>query len=94
MNIRTITTTLWNNDTTDHLAARDMMRNQVAKITTTAGHIMALEVEEDEDGAFITYSIYAPGDEEMTDGPITTDGFPITTEDDAATHLASILADY
>lgn len=99
MNIRDVTTAVWNNDTADHLMSRDMIRDDngalnLAKITTTTGHILIAGAEEDEDGAYVTYSIYTPGDEDMTDGPITTDGFEVTSEEQAATRLADILTNY
>ena len=99
MNIRDVTTAVWNNDGGDHLMSRDMIRDDngafnLAKITTTTGHILIAGIEEDEDGTYVTYSIYAPGDEDMTEGPITTDGFEATSEEQAAAHLADVLTNY
>ena len=99
MNIRDITTAVWNSDTGDHLAAREMIRDDngnltLAKITTSTGHILVAEAGEDENGGYITYSIYCPGDENLNDGPITTDGFEATSEEQATASLADILAGY
>ena len=95
MNIRDITTAVWNSDTGDHLAAREMIRDDngnltLAKITTSTGHILVAEAGE----GYITYSIYCPGDVDMNDGPITTDGFEATSEEQATACLADILAGY
>lgn len=63
----------------------------VAKIATPTGHIIALSTEQDSDGEYITYSVYAPGDHDLADGPITTDGFEVENEDQATECMAEIV---
>lgn len=98
MNINDIATAVWNNDTAVHLASHYMIRDEngnfnLAKITTSSGHFLVADVDEAEDGTYITYSVYVPSDEDMAD-PITTDGFKSATEEHAAARLAGILSGY
>ncbi|APQ42531.1 hypothetical protein phi16_gp027 [Corynebacterium phage phi16] len=99
MTTQAIATIIWNNDSDNLIESHEMIRDDngndtIAKIVTSTGHIAAVGTEEDAEGEYLTYSIYAPGDETMTDGPITTDGFEITSEEDAADHLAEILSKF
>lgn len=99
MNIRDIATAIWAIVSADHITSIDMIRDEngslnLAKFTTSTGHFLVAGTEEDEEGAYITYSVYAPGDEDMADGPITTDGFKTATEEHAAAYLTDILAGY
>lgn len=66
----------------------------VAKITTHTGHVIALSTGIFEGDEVATYSVYGPGDTDMIDGPITTDGFEITSVAQADTYLAEIAAQY